>query len=461
MRTGFAGSRRLLLWRWAALFFLGGPGALSAAETIVSLTFDDNTAGHALAARILSERGLKGTFYVNSGRIGSASSYLSRDDLRVMASDGHEIAGHTVSHANLTELPAGEVRRQVCEDRERLQEWGFEPVSFAYPFGAFNDIAQQAVRDCGYTNARAVGGLSCASCARAETLPPATPYAARTPESIKSDMTLDDVQRMVTDAENAGGGWVPLVFHLVCDDCGSLAVSPSVLADFADWLRERASRGTVVRTVAEALETAPEGPPNPVSSIAAVSPNSVMVGSGGFLLSVSGEGFIPGSVVSWNGSDRATVFISSGSLTAAIPDSDVAQAGEFPIRVFNPAPGGGISNSVRLKVEPPLAVDPSFSFRDLYVFPNPALDGAQPTIVLAAGVADRVEIRIFDGAGREVHAATLEREPAVIRDGSGPRYAYEYPWSGGIASGVYLYTIQAVKEGHSPIQKTGRFAVVR
>ncbi|MFH1723767.1 MAG: PKD domain-containing protein [Elusimicrobiota bacterium] len=105
--------------------------------------------------------------------------------------------------------------------------------------------------------------------------------------------------------------------------------------------------------------------------------------------------------------------------------------------------------------------DPTFALRDVYVFPNPAVDGARPVIHAAVGIADKVTLRVYNVAGQQVHQATLEGAPPVIDDGSGPKYAYEYVWDGRIPSGVYLYTIVAEKSGEASIRKAGKFAVVR
>lgn len=107
------------------------------------------------------------------------------------------------------------------------------------------------------------------------------------------------------------------------------------------------------------------------------------------------------------------------------------------------------------------SADPTFVLRDVYAFPNPARAGAKPVIHVAVGVADRVNIRVYDIAGREVHRATLDHPPAIIDDGTGYKYAYEHVWEGRIASGVYLYTIEAKRTGHPDIRKTGKLAVVR
>ncbi len=82
-----------------------------------------------------------------------------------------------------------------------------------------------------------------------------------------------------------------------------------------------------------------------------------------------GPGFVAGSVVRWNGSDRPTT--SNGSvngLTAQISASDIAAAGTAVVTVFNPGSGGGLSNSLTFTittgaVDPQsIAVDPTGKF---------------------------------------------------------------------------------------------------
>ncbi|MFH1723780.1 MAG: T9SS type A sorting domain-containing protein [Elusimicrobiota bacterium] len=122
--------------------------------------------------------------------------------------------------------------------------------------------------------------------------------------------------------------------------------------------------------------------------------------------------------------------------------------------------GGATPASAAANLSPEGA-DPTFTLRDVYVFPNPAVGGAKPTVHIAVGIADKVTIRIYDIAGQQVHQATVDGVPPVINDGTGPKYAYEYAWEGRIPSGVYLYTIVAEKSGEASIRKAGKFAVVR
>ncbi|RKN38011.1 polysaccharide deacetylase family protein [Streptomyces hoynatensis] len=249
----------LLLAAGGALAF--GPARHRDTHTVVSLTFDDGAADQFANARpALRAHRLPATFYVNSGRIGR-EGHLTAGQVRQLATEGHEIGGHTLTHARLTELsPAGQ-RREICEDRSALLDLGLSPTTFAYPYGADTAEGARLAAACGYQAARDIGGIrsprSCASCAAVETFPPRAVYAVRTPDSADAETTLADLKRYVTQAEEAGGGWVPLVFHHVCDPCaggaGRLAVSPGTLEKFLAWLRPRARLGTRVETVADAL----------------------------------------------------------------------------------------------------------------------------------------------------------------------------------------------------------------
>jgi hypothetical protein len=69
-----------------------------------------------------------------------------------------------------------------------------------------------------------------------------------------------------------------------------------------------------------------------------------------FVLTVSGTGFVSGSTVNWNGSPRATSFVSDSKLTATITAADIASARTAAVTVVNPKPGGGTSNAVFLEV---------------------------------------------------------------------------------------------------------------
>lgn len=113
------------------------------------------------------------------------------------------------------------------------------------------------------------------------------------------------------------------------------------------------------------------GEPGPASTLTGLDPSSATAGGGSFLLRVRGEGFVSGSVVHWNGVDRDTEFVSGTELIAAIPAADIARAGTALVTVFNPAPGGGISNALTFTINNP----------------TPALTGLSPDGALRGGSA--------------------------------------------------------------------------
>lgn len=99
------------------------------------------------------------------------------------------------------------------------------------------------------------------------------------------------------------------------------------------------------------ISIAPSGN-NPLPTTTNISSTSVVVGSSGFTLTVGGTNFISNSVVQFDGLDRSTTFVNSTQLTAQILTSDLDAVGMFSIRVFNPSPGGGLSNPQTFTVTP-------------------------------------------------------------------------------------------------------------
>jgi hypothetical protein len=94
---------------------------------------------------------------------------------------------------------------------------------------------------------------------------------------------------------------------------------------------------------------------NPVANgapiITGFNPASAAAGTmGPFAVSVAGTGFVQTSVVNWNGSPRATTFVSSSQLMVNFTTQDLATAGSGSVSVSNPAPGGGVSPSKNFPV---------------------------------------------------------------------------------------------------------------
>jgi hypothetical protein len=88
---------------------------------------------------------------------------------------------------------------------------------------------------------------------------------------------------------------------------------------------------------------------NPVPAIASVSPNPASGVGGPFTLTVTGSGFVKGSVIEIDGHPETTTFVNSTQLQANV-NGGILALGMHTVTVFNPTPGGGTSNGVGLTI---------------------------------------------------------------------------------------------------------------
>ncbi len=107
-------------------------------EGMVSLTFDDSWESQYLnALPILQAANFRGTFYLTTIPLEQRwTFFMTPAAVQDIAVKGHEIAGHTLVHPDLTAISAESVRRELTASRTYLQTLTGQPVtSFAYPFG--------------------------------------------------------------------------------------------------------------------------------------------------------------------------------------------------------------------------------------------------------------------------------------------------------------------------------------
>lgn len=77
--------------------------------------------------------------------------FLNWDDLRTLRDEGWEIASHSVSHSDLTELtPEGIVAELVESKRKIEEELKIKVVSFSCPYGRWDPAVNKALKVAGY-----------------------------------------------------------------------------------------------------------------------------------------------------------------------------------------------------------------------------------------------------------------------------------------------------------------------
>lgn len=115
-----------------------------------TLSYDDGVTQDIRLIELLNKYGLKCTFNLNSELLGKNRMLMRQGqrichykvhpgDVREIYA-GHEIAVHTLTHPNLTQLPEEEIIRQVECDRRKLSDLaGYEVIGMAYPCGGVNN----------------------------------------------------------------------------------------------------------------------------------------------------------------------------------------------------------------------------------------------------------------------------------------------------------------------------------
>ena len=89
--------------------------------------------------------------------------------------------------------------------------------------------------------------------------------------------------------------------------------------------------------------------PVPVSKSS--SPATATHGTANFRMALKGTGFVPGSVVTWNGKAHSASYVNGNQMTIYVRAADVAAAGTAAVVVKNPTPGGGKSNTLSFTIK--------------------------------------------------------------------------------------------------------------
>jgi len=130
----------------------------------VRASFDDAFRSAASVFPELERLGVPVQVFVCTGyaRDGAPLSIpeLASDDPRLLATmtwdalRGVEVGSHGVTHAHLTRLSDEELRRELVESKEQIEdELGRACPDFAYPYGEHDERVRAAVRAAGYERA--------------------------------------------------------------------------------------------------------------------------------------------------------------------------------------------------------------------------------------------------------------------------------------------------------------------
>jgi peptidoglycan/xylan/chitin deacetylase (PgdA/CDA1 family) len=100
----------------------------------VAFTFDDISIDEWYAHRSLYQKyNIRATFFISNFHLLDSGK---TEKLKILASDGHEIACHGLKHENALDFQTEDyINQEVMPALQILRGIGFEPTVFAYPFG--------------------------------------------------------------------------------------------------------------------------------------------------------------------------------------------------------------------------------------------------------------------------------------------------------------------------------------
>jgi peptidoglycan/xylan/chitin deacetylase (PgdA/CDA1 family) len=116
-------------------------------QPIVSLTFDDAWRSiYTNGLPLLQKYHMLSTQYMLSG-VTTDPAYMTKAMMKQFATDGHEIASHTVNHLDLTTVNAAKLNNELKNSQTNLQKWTDQTVTdFATPYGSYNDTVINAIK---------------------------------------------------------------------------------------------------------------------------------------------------------------------------------------------------------------------------------------------------------------------------------------------------------------------------
>lgn len=105
----------------------------------VMLTFDDTDEEQfSIGAKEMDKYGFKGVFFIMTISI-NRPRYMSREQIKQLAENGHAIESHTWDHKMVTKYEEGDFQNQMIKPKKTIEDITGKTASyFAYPYGIWS-----------------------------------------------------------------------------------------------------------------------------------------------------------------------------------------------------------------------------------------------------------------------------------------------------------------------------------
>ena len=97
---------------------------------------------------------------------------------------------------------------------------------------------------------------------------------------------------------------------------------------------------------------------NPIPALSSLSPASITAGSPDLTLALAGDNFVKNAAAYFNNNPVQTAYINSTRIDLYVPADAISTAGIYPVKIENPSPGGGTSETLNLVVTKTSSVEP-------------------------------------------------------------------------------------------------------
>ncbi len=198
----------------------------------------------------------------------------------------------------------------------------------------------------------------------------------------------------------------------------------------------------------------------PFPTLTSLSPASVNAGGAAFTLTVNGTNFVTASSVRWNGNSRPTTFVSSTQLTAAIPASDIANAGSGQVSVLNPV--SSTSNVLTLAINAVIVPNPVPVLNTISPLSAPSGGAGFTLTLIGSGFVSGSVVR-WNGTSRTTAFVSSSQLTASIPSSDiatvgTAQVAVFNPTPAGGSSGALIFTISGPVVNQSGVLNAASFA---
>jgi len=209
---------------------------------IVTITYDDAwVSQYEEAFPLLKKYKMFATFYILTGSLGKPG-YMTTDQILDLYKAGHEIGAHTVTHPDLSTIPAYQVQQELKNSQDFLENLIKHPVpDFAAPYGSVSYDAVKLIKQFYKTNRSVTFGFNTKN-----TFDPFKIKAL----AISASTSFAAVKQFLENTSKHHV-WAVLVYHRIGGEANQTNIS---VAEFETHLQEIQKQNLTILTLQQALQ---------------------------------------------------------------------------------------------------------------------------------------------------------------------------------------------------------------